>query len=441
MGRRSPEEGGLLRRNPRTGLAARPSLAVIPYFCIHDDVLKPGFAQYVTVRVIETMQSVDELRVTAPSSTINLPRNLSIAEIGRRLKVDYLLKGQIIRRGETLHFTQRLYEVATRELILEAETECGLGQLEGFERDILARVIADVRLPLQENEIDRIMSRRPRNSSAYELVIRAQVAMHAMNKRSFAAAKRLLAKAQAIDPAYATTYAWQARYHSVRIGQGWAKEPRAEALEAKRLAEISIKLDPENAVALATAGHLHSYLHRDYVTGERLLRRAVRACPNEPLGWLLLSGTLSYVGKADEARMHAEYALSLSPVDCCLYSFLAFASLCCYCQGDFEQAVSYAEEALELKSTYSTVYKQLAVTLVAMGNVQEARVVAAKLRRLEPGYNFRTASRSLPFKDRSTKQLCLIRLRTAGVFDHDPLGPKKSGQPRVKSHKSPILRR
>jgi adenylate cyclase len=415
MGHKGSATRGILRT--RKSEAALPALAVVPYFTFEDGVLRPDFADCVTLRVTQTLQSVNELHVTAPSSTINLARNLTVQEIGRRLNVDYVLRGQILRSEQTLYFTQWLYEVASGNLILQVESECGLGQLEGFDRDILARVIADIRLPLQENEVDRIMSMRPRNLSAYELAVRAQVAIHRMDRRNFALAKRQLVKALTLDPSYATAYAWLARHHSIRIGQGWSPAPRDEAREAMRLAEIAIRLDDENAVALATAGHLHSYLHLRYKEGERLLRRAIKACPNEPLGWLLLSATLSYTGRADEAREHAEYALSLSPLDSCLYSFYIFAALSCYSQGDYEQAVHYARQAADLNEGYSSIYKLLALSLVGLGEISEAREAAAKLRSLEPTYTQEVAARTLPFQDRVLRETSLLRLRTAGCFD------------------------
>jgi adenylate cyclase len=184
-----------------------------------------------------------------------------------------------------------------------------------------------------------------------------------------------------------------------------------------RLAAIAVGLDSENSVALATAGHLNSYLHFRYDEGEKLLRRAIATCPNEPLGWLLLSATLSYRGEADEARECAEYALSLSPLDSCLYSFHVFAALSCYAQGDFEQAARYARRAAHQNANYSSIYKILALSLVGLGEINEAREAAVILRRIERTYTLEAAARTLPFQDPVLKETSLLRLKTAGCFD------------------------
>ena len=396
---------------------AFPSLAVVPYFVMQDGLLDHHFARCVTWRVTQTLQQLKELRVTSPASTLSLHPGLTVAEIGRRLKVDYVLKGQILRAEQTLYFSQRLYDIRAGGLMVEAELECGLGQLEEFERSILARVTADVRLPIQENEIDRIMGKRPSNSSAYELVVRAQVAMHDVTRRRFDHAHRLLTRAQQLDPTYATAFAWMARYHSIRIGQGWTKDRQAEAMEAMRMAQVAIDLDGENAVALATAGHLMSYLHQKYEEGERRLRQAIDACPNEPLGWLLLSATLAYTNRATEAREHAEYALTLSPLDTCMYAFLTFHAISCYAQGDYEAAIDSARQSLALNETYSTTYKVLVAALVGTDNVAEARDLTRHLKRMEPSYTAARAASTAPFQDPTLRNLYLRQLRTAGCFD------------------------
>jgi adenylate cyclase len=419
MGRQSVIPAGCEPQVMTTPRSAFPKLAVTPYFTLCDGVLGKDFASCLTVRVTETLRRVHGLRVTSSTSTFQLPSNLPVAEIGRLLSVDYVLKGQILRVDQTIHVTQRLYDAAAGALIEIANIECGIGHLESFERDVVARVVADVRNPLQEAEIDRIMGRRPRDPSAYELVIRAQIAIHKLHRRSLNTAKRHLERAVSIDPTYAAAYAWLARLHSLRVGQGWSKDARAECEEAFRLAELAVSLDPENSVALATAGHLNSYLRKNYEAGEQLLRRATASDPNDPLAWLLLSATLAYVGKAKEGRLHAEYAMSLSPLDSCNHMFLVFGAICAYAEGDYEGAENLAKASLAHNHYYSTTYKVLAVALVGQGKISEARDIATRLLRIEPDYPAK-AARTVPFRDPIQRDLFLKQLRTAGCFERQP---------------------
>jgi adenylate cyclase len=400
---------------------------VVPYFAL-DSLLPRDFTAGVTLRVTEILSSVDDLRVTAASSALNIPRHLTVAEIGAQLGVDYVLRGQIVRIDQTLYFKQWLYETARGDLLVEHEVECGLGQLTDFERDVLTRVTADVRLPLKENEIERIMRRRPRNASAYELALRAQVAMFRLDRRSFNIAKRLLLRAIEQDSGYATAYAWLARHYSLRIGQGWSTDRTADSREARRLADLALSLDARNAVALSTAGHLASYLDKDYDRGEKLLRRAVRCAPNEPLGHLMLGATLAYTGRPREGRRSVEHALTLSPLDAQAYVFFNFAAVCCYAEGDYDGAVRYARRSEALNPAYSTTLKLLAASLVGLGEVATAREVVTRLVRLEPSYDLAVARRMTPFLDDVLREQYLLQMRTAGCFDAQRVRQRRSAR-------------
>lgn len=399
-----------------------PSIAVLPYYSFGDGVLGPDFAASVTTRVTETLQRVHDLRVTAPTSVLRLPASAPIEEVAQRLNVDYLLKGQIFRHDDALGFKQWLFHGATRELILTVELSCALDDLHSFEEGILRRVVADVLVPLRDSEIERVMRKRPRDSTAYELTLRAQVAMNEVESRGMARGRRLLERALELDPRHASAYAWLARYHSLRIGQGWAKDRAAECAAAKRMADAALAIDRDNAVALAIAGHLSAYLLKSYRVAERRLRKAIRVAPNEPLGYLFLAMTLAYTGRAAEGRRLVEYALSLSPIDCCGHVFLSFAATVCYAAGDYEAAEDYARSAIEANSRYSTSYKALVASLVAMGRVAAAREVMGELLAIEPSYPAH-AMRTTPFADPAVRELFLRRLRTAGCFDVTVRGP------------------
>ncbi|MBS0244465.1 MAG: hypothetical protein JSS20_20020, partial [Proteobacteria bacterium] len=211
-------------------------------------------------------------------------------------------------------------------------------------------------------------------------------------------------------------YAWLARIHSIAVGQGWSQDRIADAKTALSLASQATRLDPANSIALATAGHVHSFLYKDYRKAESLLRKATRACPNEPLAWLLLSATLAYTGRASEAKEAALYALTLSPLDGSLYSFHTFAALASYVDHDYESACDFAQRAIENNERYSSSYKLLAASLVARGEITAARSVAQQLRILEPSYTYDKAL-AAPMHDVLARKLFALRLRTAGCFE------------------------
>jgi adenylate cyclase len=156
-------------------------------------------------------------------------------------------------------------------------------------------------------------------------------------------------------------------------------------------------------------------LHKRFAQGLELLERAVVACPNEPIAWLLYGTAMAYVGRAAEGRKVAENALLLSPYDPFAYMFHSFIGACCYFAGDFEAAVHHSRLSIVEVPNYSTTHKVLAMSLAALGDITEARRVGARVLELEPNYPA-IAKDTLPIADERERELALKRLRSAGII-------------------------
>jgi adenylate cyclase len=184
------------------------------------------------------------------------------------------------------------------------------------------------------------------------------------------------------DPNFSMPAAWAARWHSLNVGQGWSISPRDDASKAVELAAKAIELDRQNALALATYGHLISYLFHEYDSALLYFDRALSASPNHSLAWLLSSGTFAYIGHGDQAVQHAEFGLRLSPFDQSLFYYYEFLNLAHYSKGDYEEAVKWGKMSARENPRFTANYRYLAAALSALGRTYEAREAAAGLMQL-----------------------------------------------------------
>jgi adenylate cyclase len=262
------------------------------------------------------------------------------------------------------------------------------------------------------------MRKKPENFNAYDHTLRGLHIINSLDINSFLQAREFLNKAMEEDPNFAMPVAWAARWHSLYVGQGWSSDPAQDAAKATELAIRAIELDGQNALALATYGHLKSYLFHDYDSALSYFDRALAACPNHSLAWLLSSGTLSYVGRGEQAVRHAEHALQLSPLDRSLFYYYTFLNLAHYGYGSYEEAVKWGKMSISENPQYTANHRILAAALVALGRVEEARKVAAQLMQLEPEFHIGVWGRTrLPFRDREVSAKYMERLREAGLPD------------------------
>ncbi len=129
----------------------------------------------------------------------------------------------------------------------------------------------------------------------------------------------------------------------------------------------------------------------------------------------MLATTLAYLGEAGEARRHAEHALSLSPRDAHVGYFHTFLALCHYVDDNDAEAVRHCRLSLETSPLYSTTWRLLAVSLVGLGRLAEAREAAKQMLEIEPNYP-NIAEETAPFLDPTVRARFLAHLAKAGLL-------------------------
>ncbi len=413
-----PTFGEIARR--AKGTVGLPTIAVLPFSSDNHQRLDPKYALGFTGHVAESLAKVPDLVVIAPASTLTYRlRKRSFRKLGADLQVRYFLAGNIRIESQSIVIDTWLGDAETDHHLWHETVKEPLAALHDAEHQIFARVVSTVAPHLRDVEIERARRKSMPSLTAHDCVLRAMWAMSALERSSFDYALQHLERAMTLDPAYAAPHALKARWHNIRIGQSWSDDREIDARAAGEHASRAIALDPRSSLALATAGHIKSYLQKDYKAGLALLNRSIAACYGDANAWSLSSATLSYLGDGAEARVRAEHAIRLSPYDPALYSYCFFAGLACYVEGDYARAIGHLKRSLAENAGYSSTYKVLCASFVGEGDVSAARVVAARLGRIEPHFVTTGAARS-PFSDGAVTDRYFAQLRTAGAIDRAP---------------------
>ena len=188
-----------------------------------------------------------------------------------------------------------------------------------------------------------------------------------------------------------------------------------DAGEGVRYAMRALELDRQNALALATLGHMKSYLFHDYDCARLYLERARAACPNSALAWIFSSATASYIGCCQEAIQYAERGLRLSPYDRSLYCSYFFLALAYYGAGDYEQAIKWSRMSRSENPYCTSNLRILAAALAGKQEFDGCKEVVQSLLYLEPDFSLgRYATTRQPFCEGEVKKLYLSHLQSAG---------------------------
>jgi adenylate cyclase len=396
-----------------------PSIAVLPLQNIGGDPADDYFCDGCVEDITLSLAGLREIVVIARGSTLAYRgRQPDPREVARAFGVRYVLTGSLRRSAQLVRVSMELSDAVTGASLWGEKVEVAPGELFDVQDRIVGRIVAGIAPNVRAAELRSAMRKKPDNFTAYDHTLRALPLVHSLEPKMFLQAREYLDKAMEADPNFAMPVAWAARWYSLYVGQGFSSDPVGDRAKAVELAAKAIDLDGQNALALATYGHLRSYLFHDYDSAFIYFERALKAGPNHSLAWLLSSGTLSYVGRTEEAIKHAEHALRLSPADQSLFYYYTFLNLAHYGNGTYEQAAKWGRMSLSENPLYTANHKILAAALVGMGSIEEARAVANAMMKLEPDFRISAWGRTRqPFRDAAIGARYMDHLRLAGLPD------------------------
>src|SRR4029077_5325214 len=394
-----------------------PSIAVLPLRNTGGDPADDYFCDGCVEDITLSLAGLRELMVISRSSTLAYQgRQADPREVGRVFGVRYVLTGSIRRSERLVRVSVELCDASTGAALWGDKVEGAPGELFDVQDRIVEKIVAGIAPNVRAAELRAAMRKKPENFTAYDCTLRALHIMNSLEKETFTQARDYLEQAMAEDAEFAMPVAWAARWHNIYVGQGWSANPSADRAKAAELAARAIELDGQNAIALATFGHLKSFLFHDYDSALVYFDRALAACPSHSFSWFLSSPPLSYVGRGEQAIKHAQHALRLSPLDRSLFAYYSALNLAYYAHGDYEESVRWGKLSASENPLYTANLRYLVAGLAALDRTEEAREAAAKLVELEPDFHLGTFEKTLqPFRDSEISSKFIEHLKKSGL--------------------------
>jgi adenylate cyclase len=404
-----------------TGMQAladyRASLAVVPFRTLQRDQTDAYFAEGIVDDIIRLLSGLNDLLVVSRSSTLNFARvPIDIREVAHELNVRYVLHGGVQRSGEALRIAVELSEAPPGTVIWADRFDGQVSDLFSLQDRIAVQVATTIAPQLRERELNRALRKHPESMTAYDLTLQALDLFGRMDRNSLARANRLLEQAIAHDAGYAPAYSYKASFLAQWIGQGWSKDELADRVASAEAARMAIERDPNDAVALAIYGHVQSYLMKDYKVGQELLERAVTAGPSCAWAWGYSSLTLGYLGDCAAAIARAERAVRLSPIGPDSFWWEHFLSQAYYLSGRFRDAIDWGRLSAAHAPANASNLRCLSASLVAAGEITEAKRLAAQLMSYVPTFGLSSFRERTPLRG-EVRETFIDLLRQAGLPD------------------------
>jgi TolB-like protein len=362
------------------------SIAVLPFTNMSGDPEQDYFADGMAEEIITALSRCGSLFVIARNSSFTYRgKAVDVRQIGRELGVRYVLEGSVRRSGDRLRFTGQLIDAASGGHIWADRFEGSKADIFGLQDQITERVVAAIEPKLQLAEIKRLKHKSAINFDAYDLLLRAQQLEYQFTEDSLAEALRYLGQALAIDPGYAPALAQTAFCYAERRDQGWATDQAREADEGLRLAANAVELAQDDGNVFWMAAFAVLRLQMDARRAQELANRSLELNPNSAVALSVAGRIEASLGNTDKALELLLRAERLSPRDPRGWFITGGGTAYTYFQaGRYAEAVAAAERALIQNPRFTVALRNLAASLIRLGHIDGAAAAMRELRAIEP---------------------------------------------------------
>ncbi len=407
-----PRVGYRLVRPSVDPTSSRPVIAVMPFANLSSDSEQGFFADGLTDDLVTALSRFKTFAVVGRNSTAahSVP-GTDVRETAAALGVRYVLQGSVRRAGAKARVSAQLIDGDTGTHLWGDRYEGAGRDIFDFQDSITESVIGLVEPRILKAEIERARRKRPESFDAWDLYVQALPIVRDTDVAAYDRAIALLDRGVALDPAYAPVLILAAWAYEKRYTFG--KRAEADKEVALALSDRALAADPDDATVLAIAGWMRMLFRSDWSAIEST-RRAATLNPNNLL-ILDFAGLAEFFGgDLDRSTACHQRAIELSPGAPDNYVHLDHIAAACRVDRRWEEAILWAQRAIEANSGFVWSHLELACAHAQLGHAEEARQALEAARAIQPAITIKfLAFSSMRFPERS--ESILDGLRKAGL--------------------------
>jgi len=340
------------------------SLAVLPLKNLSGDSTQEYFADGMTESVIGRLSMIRGLRVISRTSVMQLKdTHMSAPEIAKKLQVDALVEGSVIRQGGRVRVHAQLIRGATDEHFWSETYDRELGDALVLESEVAQAIAQRVQVTVTGQERARLAAVPPVAPEVYESYLKGAFGK-SNNRNEIETSIGYFEEAIRKDPTFAPAYVGLAFAYDDLATVVLPEEVRPKAISAARKA---LELDPDLADAHALLGEMHQ-LQWQWAEAQAEYKRALELNPNDAAAHLGLANWLLCQGRTEEALVWSRRARELDPLGVTGLSngWILFNA------RRYDEAIGELRSVLAVHSDYATAHWFLGSALIAVGRSDEA---------------------------------------------------------------------
>lgn len=341
------------------------SIAVLPFVNMSSDPEQEYFSDGITEEILNVLSRIPNLKVAARTSSFQFKgKTLGIAKIAELLKVNHVLEGSVRKSDDTLRITVQLIETKTGFHLWSETYDRKLDDIFAVQDEISGEVVKALKIQLLGKAPSVVLT----DTTAYTTYLKGRYYGRFDTPELLRASAEALQEATAIAPEYAP--AWAALSNTLLNQANLGFVATDTGMEAARQAVLhALELDRSLADAWSALADLQFVYDWDWDKARRSIQTGLEHDPNNS-SVLLTAATISRnLGEFDQAIAYAQKAVELDPLNPLSLRKLGIAY---WAADDYTKSTSIYQRILELYPQQLSIRAFVAANLFGIGKHGEA---------------------------------------------------------------------
>jgi len=389
---------------PDAAALVKPVIAVLPFENLSGEAEQRYFSDGITDDIITALSRFRSIFVIARNSSFQYrDKPTDVRRIARELGVQYVVEGSVRRGGNQLRIKAQLVDATTGNHVWAERYDRSLDDVFTIQDEVVQTIVASLEGRLVTRIAEQARRKPTQSMLAYECVLQARqhVATFDVEK-----AEPLARRAIELDPRYAQASACLAFIHLIK----YFFDPIPDLLdEALIHGKAGVALDEQDATCHAALGEIYLF-RREFDLAGLHYERALALNPNDTTVIAVRADWLTRVGRVSEALAELDEALRRDPFPPNWY--WETRSVALLRAGRFAETIECIKR---MTQKFSWSHADLAACYAHLGRMDEARVEAAEVLRMQPNFTISWLLREEPDKNPADAEPLVQGMRLAGL--------------------------
>jgi adenylate cyclase len=349
-----------------TPVSEKSSIAVLAFENMSGDPEQDYFSDGITEDIITELSHFKDISVIARNSSFAFRgQSIDIVEIGKKLKVKYVLEGSIRKSGQRVRVTAQLIDATSGAHVWADRYDRDLEDVFAVQDEVV-RVIATTLIgKLRHADHEHAKRKTPSSLAAYDCVVLGLDHFYKWTPQDNKKALELFNQAISIDPEYACAHAWLAQAYFREGLNIWSDSHEESFSRLYEHADKAVALD-ENDSLTHTALGIANLFRSEHDLARSHFERALSLNPSNTDAMVHYARWEALTGNPDKGLERLNEALEYNP----LANYQWFVGQIEYIAERYDEAIQALKS---LSSPNALVHAFLAASFGQLGNGSEAK--------------------------------------------------------------------